>query len=102
MTVTTPVHELMAIARRYEVEKRWAQAAAAYQEALDNMPHPTSEDHGGDRELIEGMKRMCVWRSHESVSLTLTGISEEAKQAADQKGERAAAKRAEAINPKPS
>jgi hypothetical protein len=99
MTVTTPVHELLAAARRYEVEKRWAQAVHAYQEALDNMPHPTSAETADDRGLISRMMQMCIWRSHEGASLVCTVISEEAKWAVDRKGERAAAKRALALNP---
>ena len=92
MSVTTPVNELLAIARRYEVECRWAQAAAAYDEALANMAHPTSKDVSGDRALIEGMRMACVHRSHEMESITITSVTEAARWALDRQGERAAAK----------
>jgi hypothetical protein len=102
MTVTTPVNDFLAIARRYEAERRFAQAAAAYQEALDNMPHPTSGHLAGDRALIDGMRAMCVQRSHETTSSVATTATEEARWAIDRQGERAAIKRALATanNPK--
>src|SRR4051794_33028652 len=97
MTVTTPVSDLLAAARRYEAESRWHQGAAAYQQALDNMPHPTSKDVADDRALIEGMMRQCIHRSQETVSNVATSATEAAKWAFDRQGERAAAKRARAI-----
>lgn len=97
MTVTTPAHELMAHARRCESEGRWAQAAADYQQILDNMPNPTSADHADDRAAIRGMHSMCVARSREMVSTVATSATEEAKAAVDHQGAMMAQKRARAI-----
>ena len=91
MTVTTPVAELLAHARRCEVEQRWAQASASYDEALANCAHSAD-----DRALIEGLRQACIRRSHEMVSLTSTSATEAAKHRIDQQGERAAARRAQA------
>jgi hypothetical protein len=97
MTICTPIPELLRAAWRYETDKRWAQATAAYQEILDNMAHPTSKDVAADRALIEAMRQQCEWRSRETVSHVATTATEAAKWAFDRQGERRAAKRAQAI-----
>jgi hypothetical protein len=97
MTVTSPIYELLAHARRCECEQRFAQAAASYQQALDNMPNPHSLDVAGDRALIQGLMRTCIQRSQETVSIVATSATEEAKAAVDLQGQRMAEKRARAI-----
>ena len=97
MVVTTPVNELLAIAKRYEAETRWAQAAEAYGQILANMPHPTAVTSQGDRKLIEDMRTMCIARSHETASNVATTPTEDAKLEVARQDTAAAHKRAQAL-----
>lgn len=99
MVVTTPIRELLAHARRCEVEGRWPQAADSYKQALDNMTNPHSGDNAADRAMLEGLHMAAVARSREApASDTLVNASEAAKHAADHTGAMMAEKRARAIH----
>ena len=72
MTVTTTREQQLAYATQAEADGRYADAAHAYQEALDNMPHPTSALVQNDRATIEDRRRVAVMRSQFVPHATVT------------------------------
>ena len=83
MTITTTHTEHETIAIRYEAEERWAQAAAAWQGAID--AYPKQAGILAQPELNRFAERMnrCITKSHTTTEVMRVPASEEAKAIAD-------------------
>ena len=60
MTVTSARADLLTYATRATAELRWADAAQAYQEVLDNMPLPTSTLVAADRASLNALRVAAI------------------------------------------